>query len=178
MKHKNIVIAIVLFLFQMSSVYAAEPKLGYVDAARLLEEAPQASAASNSLKQEFASRENELIEAQKKVKDLEDKLARDSVIMSESEQKKLELDVLSRKRDLRRKQDELKEDFNIRRNDEIGKLQKLIKQAIEDVGKDGKFDLIFYEGISFVNPKLDITNEVLQRLGAETKDSLEKPPPQ
>jgi outer membrane protein len=108
---------------------------------------------------------------------MEDKLARDSVIMSESEQKKLELDILSRKRELRRKQDELKEDFNMRRNDEIANLQKLIKQAIEDVGKDGNFDLIFYEGISFADPKLDITNEVLHRLGAETKESLEKPPP-
>ena len=153
-------------------------KLGYVDAARLLEEAPQASAASSSLKQEFASRENEIVDAQQQLKDLEDKLSRDSVIMSESEQKKLELDVLSRKRELRRKQDELKEDFNMRRNDEIAKLQKFIKQAIEDVGKEGKFDLIFYEGISFANPQLDITNEVLQRLGAETKESLEKPPPQ
>jgi len=176
MKHTNMVITAVLFLLQLSSVHAAEVRLGYVDAARLLEEAPQASAASNSLKQEFASRENEIIEAQQELKNLEDKLARDGVIMSESEQKKLELDVLSRKRELRRKQDELKEDFNMRRNDEIAKLQKFIKQAIEDVGKDGGFDLIFYEGISFANPQLDITNEVLKRLGAETKESLEKPP--
>jgi outer membrane protein len=165
-------------MLQLPSASAAEPKLGYVDAARLLEEAPQASAASNQLKQEFASREKEIINAQRELKELEDKLARDGVIMSETEQKKLELDVLSGKRELRRKQEELKEDFNIRRNDEIGKLQKFIKQAIEDVGKEGEFDLIFYEGISFANPKLDITDQVLKRLGAETKETLEKPPRQ
>lgn len=177
MKYIHIIISILILTFQLTSAHAAEIKLGYVDASRLLEEAPQASAASNALKEEFASRENDLIEAQQDLKKMEDKLARDSVIMSESEQKKLELDILSRKRELRRKQDELKEDFNMRRNDEIANLQKLIKQAIEDVGKDGNFDLIFYEGISFANPKLDITNEVLNRLGAETKESLEKPPP-
>lgn len=179
MKHTIInVLGIFLFMMQFSSVYAADVKLGYVDAARLLEEAPQASAASSLLKQEFASRENELIDTQKELKILEDKIARDSVVMNESELKKLELDVLSRKRELRRKQEELKEDFNIRRNDEIGKLQRFIKQAIEDVGKEGKYDLIFYEGISFANPRLDITNEVLLRLGAEPKESLEKPPKQ
>ena len=70
----------------------------------------------------------------------------------------------------------MKEDFNMRRNDEIAKLQKLIKQAIEDVGREGKYDLIFYDGISFANPRLDITNEVLKRLGAETNNKLEKPP--
>ena len=96
--------------------------------------------------------------------------------MSDSEQKKLQLDILSRKRELGRKQDELKEDFNMRRNDEIAKLQKLIKQAIEDVGREGNYDLIFYDGISFANPRLDITNEVLKRLGADTKNTLEKPP--
>lgn len=165
-------------MLQLSLASAAELKLGYVDAARLLEDAPQASAASEMLKQEFATRENEIIAAQQEIKKIEDKLARDGVIMSESEQKKAEQDVLSRKRELRRKQEELKEDFNIRRNDEIGKLQTFIKRAIEEVGKEGKYDLIFYEGISFANPELDITAKVLHRLGAETKGSLEKPPAQ
>jgi|SRR3972149_5947879 len=167
-----------VLMLQLSLASAAELKLGYVDAARLLDEAPQAGVASDMLKQEFATRENELIAAQQEIKKLEDKLARDGVIMTESEQKKAEQDLLSRKRELRRKQEELKEDFNIRRNDEIGKLQTFIKRAIEEVGKEGKYDLIFYEGISFANPGLDITAKVLHRLGAETKDSLEKPPGQ
>ena len=165
-------------MLQLSLASAAELKLGYVDAARLLDEAPQAGVASDMLKQEFATRENELIAAQQEIKKLEDKLTRDGVIMTESEQKKAEQDLLSRKRELRRKQEELKEDFNIRRNDEIGKLQTFIKRAIEEVGKEGKYDLIFYEGISFANPGLDITAKVLHRLGAETKNSLEKPPAQ
>ena len=176
MNRNILIITLAMLLFPLSSMYAAEVKLGYVDAGRLLEEAPQAGAASNALKQEFASREQEMIDAQKKLQELEDKLTRDSVTMSDAEQKKLQLDILSRKRELGRKQDELKEDFNIRRNDEIAKLQKLIKQAIEDVGKEGKYDLIFYDGISFANPSLDITNEVLQRLGTGTKNTLEKPP--
>lgn len=176
MKHNFLVIALIIFISQLSSVDAAELKLGYVDAARLLDEAPQASAASAALKQEFAKREQELMDDQKKLQDLQDKLVRDRVTMSESEQNKKESDIRSRDRELRRKRDELKEDFNMRRNDEIAKLQKLIKQAIENVGKEGKYDLIFYEGISFANPSLDITNEVLKRLGAEPKNTLEKPP--
>lgn len=176
MKHNFLVIALIAFMSQLSFVDAAELKLGYVDAARLLDEAPQASSASSALKQEFAKREQELMDDQKKLQDLQDKLVRDRVTMSESEQNKQESEIRSRDRELRRKRDELKEDFNMRRNDEIAKLQKLIKQAIEDVGKDGKYDLIFYEGISFANPALDITNEVLKRLGGEPKSTLEKPP--
>ena len=52
---------------------ALAAKLGYVDAARLLEEAPQAQAASARLKDEFASREEELTALQAEVKRLEEK---------------------------------------------------------------------------------------------------------
>ena len=76
MNHKSLIIALVLTLIPLSSLNAEEVKLGYVDAGRLLEEAPQAGAASNALKQEFASREKDMVDAQKELQGLEDKLAR------------------------------------------------------------------------------------------------------
>jgi len=81
--------------------------------------------------------------------------------MSEDERKKQTLDILSRKRELRRMQDEFREDVNIRRNEAIGSLQELIKQTIEEIGGAQKFDLIFFDGIAYANSALDITDEVL-----------------
>ncbi len=143
---------------------AAELRLGYVDAARLLDEAPQAKDATNRLKDEFASREEEIALAQDKIKRLEEALQRDGAVMSEDERKKQTLDILSRKRELRRMQDEFREDVNIRRNDAIGNLQVLIKQTIEDIGSAQRFDLIFFDGIAYANSALDITDQVLEGL--------------
>ena len=160
----SIVVTLVFTLTVGALPAAAEMRLGYVDAARLLDEAPQAKDATNRLKDEFASREEEIAVAQDKIKRLEEALQRDGAVMSEEERKKQTLDILSRKRELRRMQDEFREDVNIRRNDAIGSLQGLIKQTIEEIGSAQKFDLIFFDGIAYANSGLDITDQVLDGL--------------
>lgn len=164
---KNIASIVVTLVFTLTVGVlpaAAEMRLGYVDAARLLDEAPQAKDATNRLKDEFASREEEIAVAQDKIKRLEEGLQRDGAVMNEEERKKQTLDILSRKRELRRMQDEFREDVNIRRNDAIGNLQALIKQTIEEIGSAQKFDLIFFDGIAYANSALDITDQVLDGL--------------
>ncbi|MCC6303132.1 MAG: OmpH family outer membrane protein [Gammaproteobacteria bacterium] len=164
---KNIASIVVTLVFTLTLGVlpaAADLRLGYVDAARLLDEAPQAKDATNRLKDEFASREEEISVAQDKIKRLEEALQRDGAVMSEEERKKQTLDILSRKRELRRMQDEFREDVNIRRNDAIGSLQGLIKQTIEEIGSAQKFDLIFFDGIAYANSALDITGQVLDGL--------------
>ncbi len=153
-----------MMLVLVTSAQAADLKIGYVNAARLLDEAPQANEVSKRLKQEFAQKESLLLAEQKDLKEMEDRFARDSAIMSEVERRNLERDIVGRKRDLRRSRDDFREDLNIRRNEEIGKLLELVQSAIETIGKERNFDLIVYEGIAYASAKIDLTNEVLERL--------------
>ncbi len=139
-------------------------KVAVVDATALMEKAPQADQASKRLKQEFQTRENELVSKQKEIKRKEEKLSRDQAIMSEAERRKIERDLLADKRDLKRAQDEFRDDLNFRRNEELGKLQKLINRAIEDVGKEGSYDVILYDGIAYASPRINVTDQVLKRL--------------
>lgn len=145
-------------------VVAADLKLGYVDGIRLLEEAPQAQDATRRLQREFASREEEMVRKQDEVRRMEDALERDGAVMSESDRRSRGLDVLALKRELRRMQEEFREDVNIRRNDALSGLQDLIKETIQEVGSAGDFDLIFFEGIAYANSALDITDAVLAGL--------------
>jgi len=138
--------------------------VGYVNAARLLEEAPQAEVASKQLKNEFAPRENTILSLQEDITKKEDQLRRNADVMSESGRRKLERDMVAQKRELRRIQDEFREDLNFRRNEEIGKLQQLVKEIIETVGKDENYDLILFEGIAFANKRIDLTDKILGRL--------------
>lgn len=98
-------------------------KLGFVDIAKVMEEAPQAEAARARLESEFAPRDQELVKAQEELKRMEDELATDGAIMSESARHRLERDIIEQRRDIRRSRDEFREDFNIRRNEELRKLQ-------------------------------------------------------
>ena len=116
------------------------------------------------MESEFAPREKELVSIQRRIKDAEDKLARDAAVMSDSDRGKVERDLVSRKRDLKRSQDEFREDLNIRRNEELAKLQRRLYDAIVDLAKAEKYDLIVSEGVVYASTSIDITDAVLARL--------------
>ncbi len=156
-------------LFLSLPVVAADLKLGYVDAVKLFQEAPQAAQSEVMLRKEFADREKELLALQEKAKELEDRLRRDGMVMSESARKKIDSELISLSRDARRNQEEFREDLNRRRNEEIAKVQEFIKQVIDKLGREEGFDLIFFEGIAFANPELEITSKVLTRLQTLSK---------
>jgi outer membrane protein len=150
-----------------ATVQAADLRIGFVNAARVSAEAPQADVARQKLEKEFAPRDQEVVAAQKEVRALEEKLARDAAVMKESERARLERDVISRKRDIRRMQDEFREDFNMRRNEELARLQRRIIEVIQQLAKDEKFDLIVSDGVVYASDQVDITGKVIERLQQE-----------
>lgn len=154
-----------------STASAAELRLGFVNAAKVLEEAPQAKEARERLEKEFAPRDKELVNAQQDLKKMEDKLARDGAVMGEGEQRKLERDILNAKREIKRSQDEFREDFNIRRNEEFGKLQRRVYEAIVALAKQDNYDVILGDGVIFASERVDLTDKVLERLKRETKSA-------
>jgi outer membrane protein len=145
----------------------ADLKIGYVNAARVLDESPQAEQVTNKLKQEFSGRDKELQDSRKELKGLEDKMARNGAIMSDEERSKLEREILVKKRDLQNAADAFRDDLNLRRNDEMNKLLAVVQQAIEGIGKEQKYDLIVYEGVAYASSAIDLTDEVLKKLRAQ-----------
>jgi len=153
---------------------AAEMKIGFVNAARVLEEAPQADAARVRLEKEFSPRDKELVEAQKKVRKLEEKLTRDGAIMSETERRKLERDILSQQRDLKRGQEEFREDLNIRRNEAFDTLRRRVFEVINDIAKAEKYDLVISDGVVYADDRIDMTGKVVEQLKKEFAANTKK----
>lgn len=144
--------------------FAETYKIGAVDALRVLEQSPQADAARKMIEKEFAPRDKKLVAEQKKIRDLEEKLNKDGAIMSEQERTKLERDIINAKRDLKRSQDEFREDLNFRRNEEFAKIQKKIAQSVQDIAKEENFDLILDAGVVFASSKVNITDLIIEKL--------------
>lgn len=152
----------------------AEVSVAFVNTQRVLEEAPQAGAAGDKLQQEFAPREAELVAAQKRYKALEEKLSRDGAVMSESERRKLERDIVLQQRELKRAREAFNEDLNIRRNEELANLQREVASAIIQLAKENKFDIILEAGVVFASDRVDITDMVLKRLNRQFADSKKR----
>jgi outer membrane protein len=147
-----------------SGTLLAETKIGFVDTVKLMESAPQAKSAQSKIEKEFAPREKSLVTLQRQIKTKEDKLSRDGAVMSESERSKLESDIRSKRRDLKRSQEEFRDDLNIRRNEVLAKLQKDMYEAVVALAKEQKFDLIMSQGVVYSSDKVDITASVLKKL--------------
>ncbi|MFA5530836.1 MAG: OmpH family outer membrane protein [Thiohalomonadaceae bacterium] len=142
----------------------AELKIGFVNTARVLEQAPQAKAARERLQQEFSPRESDIVSVQRKLKDMQERLERDGPTLSDSERVKLERELLSQQRELKRAQGEFSEDLNLRRNEEFSRLQREAAEAIVNIAREDKFDLVLEAGVVFASEKVDVTEKVLTRL--------------
>lgn len=177
LNNMNIISRFLLLLFSITyftHVNADDYKIGAINAARVLEASPQAEQARTTIEKEFSPRDRQLVAAQKDLKAMEDKLNKDSAIMSESERGKLERDIINKKRDLKRDQDEFREDFNMRRNEEFSKIQKDILDAIVKVAKDNNYDIVLSDGVVFAGPKVDISNLVIDYLKKQSGSSASK----
>lgn len=155
----------------VANAHAQDLKVGFVNPARVSSESPQAEAARRKLEQEFAPRDQELVEMQKELQKMEERLNRDAAIMSEGERRKLEREVVERKREIRRAQEAFREDFNIRRNEELGNLQRRIVDTITRVAKERGFDLVVSDGVIFASDRIDITNVIIERLQQQADSS-------
>jgi len=165
LKHtRNLLLAAVCAVSLSGIAQAADFKVAFVNAAVLLDKAPQAEAARKKLENEFSGREKELVAQQKKVQEMEGKLSRDAATMGDTEQRKLERDLTSRKRELKNSQDEFRDDLNIRRNEELGKLQRSVYEVIVALAKQEKYDMIVGDGVIYASEQVDITDKVLQKL--------------
>jgi len=156
-------------LLLTSAAASAQIKVAVVNTARVLKEAPQAELARKKLESEFAPRDLKIVEIQKKIKRLEEKLAKNASIMSETKRKTLEREIIGEKRDVKRNKEEFTEDLNIRRNEELNKLQKLVYDTIVNLAKELDYDIILSESVLFSNKRVDVTDQVLQRLKKDTQ---------
>ena len=153
-----------LLVFAISS-HAAELKVGYVQVDKILQEAPQTAESGKKLEKEFSPRTQELERMQKQIKDGEAALDKDSLTMSETDRKNKERDLNNVKIEFQRKQRELREDVNLRKNEELGSLQDRINKAVTSVAETEGFDLVVYSGVAYASKKIDITDKVLKSLG-------------
>ncbi len=160
-------VSIIIFtVFSVCSGSAfAEVKIGFVDVAKLSESAPQIRSAQMKMDAEFGGREKEIIALQRDIENLEAALARDGAVMSDSERSKKERAILAKRREGKRVQDEFRDDINIRRNEILRKVNEEIGKAIEEYAKQNNFDLILAQGVMYSSNKVDITDNILKRLG-------------
>ncbi len=142
----------------------AAGKSAYINPAIILEQSPQARAASKALENEFKQLEADLRSRAIKIQQMEKKYQKDSSIMSATQRKKIEGDIIQEKRQFQFDQQSVKEDLQLRRKQLIQELQKSISEVIRSYGEKNGYDFIFTEGVAYASDSVNITEEILKEL--------------
>ena len=131
---------------------------------KVIEEAPQGEAALKKLEAEFAPRDKKIVEMQSKLKKLEEDMKKNALLLKDTEHRSREFEIISLKRDISRATQEFREDYNLRRNEELATLQKIVQKTINEIAKQENYDLIL-ESAVYAGPRADITDKILKKLG-------------
>jgi outer membrane protein len=140
-------------------------KIGYVVVEKVLKDAPQTAASNKKLEKEFKSRTDGLQKKVKAIQKQEKDFNKNSVTMAAADRQKAQKKIQNSKIEIQRIERELREDIDIRRREEIGKLQQKINEAIDEMAKTDKYDLILYQGVAYASKEIDITDKLIKVLG-------------
>lgn len=160
------VVALALLGVCASGRVLAQNKIGFVDTERILRDAGAAQRAQKKIEAEFAKRDQDLAKIAEQLKRMQEDLEKNAVTMAENQRRNKERDFGELNRDFQRKQREFREDLNQRRNEELAQVVEQANRVIRLIAEQEKYDIIFQDAV-YRNPRLDITEKVIQALEAK-----------
>jgi outer membrane protein len=168
---RHLLILVLTLIVSNSTLLAADHsfKIGFVNTSRVLKEAPQARKVEERLEAEFKPREAQLKLKRQEVLKIEEQLKSTEVQITVKTRRKLEREIRLKVSQLKFLEQEFREDQNLRRNEEIHELQKVISNVLLELGDSERFDLILTEGVSYVSNQIDITAQVIDMLKTSSK---------
>ncbi len=163
--HLGKTIAAIALLFSvMLPAVAQEIKIGVVNVPVLMDQAPQARVAMAALEEEFQPRQRAILAKQTEFKELSDRVQRDIAVMGETERRNAEKELRDLQREVTRLQTEFQEDLNLRRNEELGSLQRSLLKEVQDYAQAAGFDLVVGDGVLYASTAVNITENVLRAM--------------
>lgn len=164
--HFGALLLAMMLLWPCAVVHAqvSTSKVGYVDLKRLIDNAPQMIASHLRLQQEFAPRDAALKTDEARLATLKQKQTRDGAIMSKADADALKRQIQALDHSVARTRDNLRTELNARAAAERDRIWQQINDSVIDYARNHGYDLIVPSPVVYANPRIDITDAVLELL--------------
>jgi outer membrane protein len=147
-------------MLMAGAALAQDLRIGYVDMKRLLDSAPQVLAGRAELDIEFRPRNNVLLSDEELLLEMEQELAA-AVGLTPEQVAGRQREIRNLRRSIERRREDLAEELNFRRNQQIKELGEEIELAVETVAKRQGYDLVLSSPVAYASEAINITDEVL-----------------
>jgi outer membrane protein len=139
-------------------------KVGYVDLKRLIDNAPQMVESRARLQHEFSPRDAALKSDETRLADMNKRYARDGAIMSKTDADALKRQIDTLDGAIKRTRETLRTELNTRAAADRDRIWQQINDAVIDYARTHGYDLIVPSPVVYANPRIDITDAVLDQL--------------
>ena len=147
---------------QTAAVDPADLRIGFVNFRRIMAAAPQREEINERLEREFGVERDALLQAQSELRSMERQL---ETLQHGDAYNDYERQVINKRRDVARRDSDYRDNINVRRNEEMAKLQKMIGDEIINLAKEARYDIILNDiGVFYVSERADLSQQVITRL--------------
>lgn len=167
---KNLILTIAVSVLMISASYAQ--KYAYVDTQYILENIPAYTAAQEQLDQVSKQYQKELESMRSGLEKMYKDFQAESVLLSEEMKRKREDVIISKEKEYRNLQKQYfgpEGDLYNKRQSLVKPIQDDIFNTIQDIAAQGSYAVIFDKSggmtMIYTNPKYDISDMVLEKLG-------------
>ena len=150
-------------------------RVGYVDMKRLLDNAPQVVAGRQKLQKEFSARDEALRADEARSAALHTRQTQDAATMTKNDAAALQREIDALDRSIKRHRDALRADLKTRSDQELDRSWREINDAVVQFAREKDYDLIVPSPVIYASPKVDITEQILDRLRRQA--AAKNPPP-
>lgn len=162
----------VIFLFLAAGSFAQ--KYAYVDTEYILENIPEYKDAQNQMDELSEEYQAEIEDKYAEINKMHQDFQAEAVLMPEDIKKKKEQELIDKRAEVRELQKQRfgkDGDLFLKREELVKPIQEKIYNAIEEIATDKNYAFVFDKAgsltILYVNAKFDISDDVLDAVGAE-----------
>ena len=165
MKQFGGVLIALMLAISTGSAFADGTKIGVVDLQKIMQTSTQMKAIQEKLEKEFKPRRDKLVAMEDGLKKDMEKFKRDTAIMSQTQRKNLEKQIVGTQQQFEREGQQYQQELSTAHNEAMEEFYNKIRAAIAKVAESEKYDLVFQKDAApFSVEKLDVTAKVMQEI--------------
>lgn len=168
MKKLVLVVAVVLGM----AVAASAQKMAFIDTEYIMENIPAYKAAQNQLDQLSSQYQKELESMHSEIEQMYKDFQAESVLLSDDMKRKREDVIITKEKDYKQLQKKYfgpNGDLFKKRQGLVKPIQDDVFNAVQEISNEGSYSIVFDKAggttLFFTNPKFDLSDQVLQKLG-------------
>jgi len=177
--------SIVKFIFSLAMIVAAQTvaahKFAYVDSKYILSHMQEYVAAQKQINELSSQWQAEVEQKYTAIEQLEKAFQAEKILLTEEMKKKREADIAERREDARQFQKSkfgVEGDLFKKREELVAPIQEQIFEAIQDIASQSQYMVVFdkanHSNLLYTNPKHDISDKVLKKMGLKPGELLDK----